>query len=110
MSWKKDIRNVIPVDALGVVFRIDLRWYGWKAKSWEQILSQYPYGLRYVEDDTARRISEATGCRAPYVRADWFAYAASRPPLYNVLLNLPETDRALERLLGLKFRTLGYRR
>ena len=100
MSWKKDIRNVIPVDALGVVFRIDLRWYGWKAKSWEQILSQYPYGLRYVEDDTARRISEATGCRAPYVRADWFAYAASRPPLYNVLLNLPETDRALERLLG----------
>lgn len=33
------------------------------------------------------------------VRGDWFVAAASRPPLYHQVLQLPETDRELEKLL-----------
>jgi hypothetical protein len=35
----------------------------------------------------------------PYLRADWFVATASRPPLYHDLLQLPVSDRGLERLL-----------
>jgi tetratricopeptide (TPR) repeat protein len=34
-----------------------------------------------------------------YVRADWFVFAASRPPLYHDVLQLPKTDVELERAL-----------
>src|SRR5436309_7964930 len=33
------------------------------------------------------------------LRADWFVAAASRPPFYHDFLQLPTTDRSLERLL-----------
>src|SRR5205085_6397614 len=46
-----------------------------------------------------RACAEATGCRLPYVRADWLVAAASRPPLYHDLLRLPETEAGLQRLL-----------
>jgi tetratricopeptide (TPR) repeat protein len=35
----------------------------------------------------------------PWVRGDWFVAAASRPPLYHDVLQLPTTERELERLL-----------
>src|SRR5205823_1082367 len=41
----------------------------------------------------------ATGCRLPYVRADWFVAAASRPPLYHDVLRLPAAEPELQRLL-----------
>ena len=40
-----------------------------------------------------------TGTEVPALRADWFVANASRPPLYHDLLQLPTSDRALERLL-----------
>ena len=33
----------------------------------------------------------------PYARADWFAFTASRPPLYNALLRLPRSFQTLAR-------------
>jgi hypothetical protein len=42
---------------------------------------------------------ETTGSRLPYVRGDWFVFAASRPPLYHDVLQLPLTDRELEKTL-----------
>ena len=35
-------------------------------------------------------------CNVPFVHVDWFLATASLPPLYNDILGLPETDRALE--------------
>ena len=40
-----------------------------------------------------------TGSRLPYLRADWFVAAAANPPLYHDLLQLPQTDRELEKEL-----------
>src|SRR5262249_26613617 len=47
----------------------------------------------------ARFCYAQTDCTVPCVRADWFVFAASRPPLYHALLKLPETDRELENKL-----------
>ncbi|MCC6417482.1 MAG: WD40 repeat domain-containing protein, partial [Gemmataceae bacterium] len=47
----------------------------------------------------ARAIALAAGTDLAYLRADWFVATASRPPLYHDLLQLPTTERGLERLL-----------
>ena len=93
------------VDPDGTVLRIDLRDYGWKAgKQWLEVARVYPYGLE-VAGDAYRRITEE-GVDFPYVRADWFVYSASRPPLYHKLVTfpdqvgMPETQSVLERLLA----------
>ena len=39
-------------------------------------------------------------CEVPFVHVDWFLATASLPPLYHDILDLPETDRELERQLG----------
>jgi hypothetical protein len=42
-----------------------------------------------------------TETTVPFVRADWFAFVASQPPLYYDILGLPETKPELERALGI---------
>ena len=58
-------------------------------------LSLSPADERRIE--SAGPISPAA--KLPRVRADWFVATASRPPFYHDLLQLPSTDRALERQL-----------
>jgi hypothetical protein len=45
-------------------------------------------------------LQSATGTALPYLRADWFAFTASRPPLYNKLLTIPQSFQALAREEG----------
>jgi WD40 repeat protein len=98
LSWHPRIVTPTPVDAAGVVLRIDLRDLMWDAALWNRLLAEYPYG---VTDGRAasRAVTAATGTRVPVVRADWFIAAASRPPLYSDLLQLPTSLAELERLL-----------
>ena len=42
---------------------------------------------------------KATGTLVPYIRADWFVFKASVPPLYHDILEMPTTDRELEERL-----------
>ena len=49
-----------------------------------------------------------TGTVVPVIRADWFVFAATQPPLYERLLatagfpgGLPNTDGKLEQQLGI---------
>ena len=71
----------------------------WNAKIWERILEAYPYGLR-VECRSTQLCSDCTESPLPYVRGDWFVAAASRPPLYHDVLQIPGTDAELEKLLA----------
>lgn len=96
------------VDANGLVLAIDLRKYGWqRGNRWtvlvaslpEHKIGGYPYGLARSSEE-ARRVYELTRCELPYVRADWFIYHASRPPLYHDLLGLPGNQKTLEADLG----------
>ena len=51
------------------------------------MLKIYPYNLQ-PDIKLTSIFKDATGTQLPYVRADWFAFYASRPPLYNSLLKL----------------------
>lgn len=98
LSWHP--RSALPkaIDPAGAVYRIDLRDYLWNDQTWTRILAAYPHYLPQ-KGSAMKAIVSATGTSLPYVRADWFVANASRPPLYHDLLQLPVTDRDLERLL-----------
>lgn len=97
LSWHKEITRPITIDPSRTLFRIDLRDYNWTSESWDLLLSGYPYAIR---SDEANVISRISGANAPYIRADWFVFSASVPPLYHDLLALPRSSADIERLLG----------
>jgi hypothetical protein len=98
LSWGKRIAKPIPVDPSKTILRIDLRDLGWDEATWERILAANPYRVLY-DSNAARAIQRPTGSRLPFVRADWFVDAASRPPLYHDILALPQTLPELEKQL-----------
>jgi tetratricopeptide (TPR) repeat protein len=98
LSWTSDIAVPQAIDPARTIFRIDLRRYRWSADTWKEILDLYPYGVVYPTK-RARAVAAATDCEMSYVRADWFVFAAARPPLYHSILHLPRTDRELEQEL-----------
>ncbi|NNJ26864.1 c-type cytochrome domain-containing protein [Alienimonas chondri] len=99
-----------PADAprSGTLFRVDLRKVGWDAQDWRRILGEYPYGVRWTDSALSLlqskidRLSGRAFMGIPYVRIDWFASVASRPPLYHHLLDLPETTAALHQELNVR--------
>jgi WD40 repeat protein len=98
LSWHPKIRNPEPIDPHGTVFRIDLRWYMWDATIWNRMLQDYPYGI--LDDGvTSRVIAVFTASKVPVLRGDWFVATASRPQLYQDILQLPGNLVELERQL-----------
>ena len=106
LSWGFEIRNLKPIDAAETIFYIDLRDYEWDIRdAWTQIEAVYPYSIDF--DATKRpflskrltNLRQEMSCEVPYVYVDWFLATAVLPPLYHDILDLPETDRELERML-----------
>lgn len=106
LTWESTLVQPRAVDAERTLFAIDLRTLGWDSRDWDALLEHYPYGLRYDRspDDSvaqlAGEVRQLCGSPIPHLRGDWFAVAATRPPLYHRLLDLPLTDRELEQQLG----------
>lgn len=98
LSWHPRLATPQAVDPGKTLFRIDIRDLKWNARLWDRVLALYPYRLPITNSDT-KAIATMTGSELPFVRADWFLATASRPPLYHDLLQLPGTDRQLERQL-----------
>ncbi len=104
LSWGFDIYNPQPIDAAQTVFYIDLRDYEWDLRdAWTQIENAYPYSIAFDEQTQAglhtklTALRETTQTQVPYVYVDWFLATAVLPPLYHDILDLPGTDRELER-------------
>lgn len=103
----------VAVDPNQVVFNIDLRTVGWlDPTQFLQVLQEYPFAIEHNDpaiNDLAENVNERLGGgnklrnRVPYVRADWFVAKATRPPLYNTLLVLPDTEAKLQTELGIQF-------
>ena len=107
LSWGADIVNPEPINAEQTLFYIDLRNYEWDIRnSWTHIEKRYPYNIKYEGAgqtdvrDLFLNLQSEMRCEVPYVYMDWFIGKASEPPLYNEILALPDTDTALETLLG----------
>jgi WD40 repeat protein len=98
LSWNTNLILPEPLDPARTVFRIDIRDLHWSSATWEEIERANPYFLALNTPD-ARACCEATQAAMPYVRVDWFVFAASKPPLYHAVLSLPATDRELETVL-----------
>jgi hypothetical protein len=98
LSWNTSI--VIPrhLDPEKTIFSIDMRDLSWTSSMWEQIEASSPYFLP-VNSGDLDLACEATQSKLPCVRVDWFVFAASKPPLYHVMLGLPESAAELESLL-----------
>lgn len=104
LSWGREIKAPQPIDSAKTILRIDLRHYKWNEnEAWTRIISADPYRVTYSQDAAAKCYS-LTKCELPHVRADWFVFAASRPPLYNLILDLPATP---EQMLSFEKTRLG---
>ena len=109
LSWRPKIINPQPIDQGETIFYIDLRDYEWdiRDETWTQIEAQYPYSIDFDAETEAglheklMNLQQETECQVPFVHIDWFLATASLPPLYHEILGLPETDRELERRLGI---------
>ncbi|MDE0323459.1 MAG: leucine-rich repeat domain-containing protein [Candidatus Poribacteria bacterium] len=108
LSWSFDIIKPMPIDAAETIFYVDLRDYKWdQSEAWMQIEEVYPYLIEFDAKLQAglygkqENLRDEMECEVPFVHVDWFLANASLPPLYHDILDLPETDRELERELGI---------
>ena len=108
LSWGRKVVKPQPIDAEQTLFYIDLRDYEWdiRNEAWTQIEQAYPYKMTFdAPTQTHLReklttLQQNMNCGVPFVHVDWFLATASLPPLYNHILDLPETDRELETILN----------
>ena len=98
LSWNTELLVPKTIDPAKTIWRIDIRQVNWSGEVWEQIEEANPYFLDLATRD-ALACYEATQCKMPLVRIDWFVFAASKPPLYHAILGVPATDRELEETL-----------
>ena len=104
LSWGREVIKPQPIDPEETIFYIDLRDYEWEigTNRWTLIEQVYPYRIAFdAPTETSLReklanLREAMECEVPFVHVDWFIASTSLPPLYHDILDLPETDRALE--------------
>ena len=108
LSWGFTIIKPEPIDPQRTIFYIDLRDYEWDLRAaWTQIEGAYPYRIDFDATTHASLerklvgLQQGTASEVPFVQADWFLATASLPPLYHDILALPETERELERELGI---------
>jgi mono/diheme cytochrome c family protein len=88
LSWHPRLTLPQAIDPAQMIYRIDLRDYRWTSRMWDRIAAASPY-----------RDIDRPGTTSPWLRGDWFVATASRPPFYHDFLQIPGTDRALERQL-----------
>jgi mono/diheme cytochrome c family protein len=94
LSRRSTVVKLETVDADQTIIRFNIADLGWDAADWEHVLTFYPYGVEY-ETHLFSTLASATGTKLPFIRADWFAFNASKPPLYDRLLKLPTDFHAL---------------
>ncbi|NNE25161.1 MAG: DUF4384 domain-containing protein [Rhizobiales bacterium] len=85
-------------DEAKTILRINLLDVGWTSNDWEKLASTYPYA---VKPDMRRFdfVSSQMSTKVPFLRGDWLAFTASRPPVYHDLLRLPATYGELQKNL-----------
>jgi hypothetical protein len=100
LSRRGAIAEMPTIDPAGSIFRINLVDLGWNAQVWDQLTSFYPYCLT---SDVAshQALYQQLRTEAPVVRGDWLLATATKSPLYDILLDLPNTVDQLAARLGI---------
>jgi hypothetical protein len=100
LSLESGIVVPIAIDEEKTVFRVDITDLGWDAELWRVIEEANPYFIEY-DTPIMQFLQAETRTTVPFVRADWFTFVASQPPLYHDILGLPDNTPELERKLGI---------
>jgi hypothetical protein len=100
LSRRGAIADLPTIDSRHSIFRIDLAALGWNAALWDTLTSFYPY---CIQSDIAAHeaLYAQLGTEAPVVRGDWFLATATTAPLYDILVDLPNTVDQLATRLGI---------
>lgn len=111
-SFSRQQRVVPPkdVDVERLIYRLDLRDYGWATPievegreyrdGWDAIVAHAEQAVE-LEGEDADALKEATGAAVPFLLSHVFVDTAARGDVYYGLLRLPPTLTALEAELGL---------
>jgi len=86
------------VDEAKTILAFNLDDLQWSQEDWNRLIAGYPYGVR-PNSTLYDTVVGQTETPLPWLRADWFAYSASRAPLYYELLKLPVSYTELEKQL-----------
>jgi hypothetical protein len=100
LSQNSDVVTLQTIDEAGTILRFNLEDVRWEAADWEKVVAAYPYAVK-PDVKSYDFVTTQLSTKVPYVRGDWFAFTASRPPLYYDLLKMPATFQELEAKLGL---------
>ena len=105
LSWKEEIYLATPIDPHRTVLRIDLGAIGLSPALWKRIALSYPYRVDRT-GSTLETLTRSTGT-LPVMRADYFAFICSQPPIYHEAMRLPGETHALDADLELEKNRLG---
>jgi serine/threonine-protein kinase len=128
ISTEPQVRQPKPIDSRGLIYRVDIRDYGWDravtvqpgdtkivggvatnvdpsaplpfTDGWEAILNfSQPYAVEFTGDD-ADQLKQQTNTLVPYLQADAFIAASTTQNLYYALTDAPGFLPALFDQLG----------
>jgi hypothetical protein len=99
LSRNSDVVKLETVDEAKTIIRFNLDDLEWDAENWEALARIYPYGAKPINSQFGV-LQASLHTAIPFVRGDWFAFFASRPPVYEQLLGLPDTFAALQADFG----------
>jgi hypothetical protein len=96
LSREPDVLKMRTIDQEQTIIAFNLDDLGWTEADWNKIISAYPYAMK-PDTTVYQTVATVTNTPLAWVRGDWFAFTASRPPLYYDLLKLPATFAELEK-------------
>lgn len=99
LSRESEPLRMRALDDHKTIIAFNLDDLGWDAKDWDRLIAGYPYGIK-PETKLYDSVAQQTNTPLPWLRGDYFANRASRPPLYYDLLRLPQSFAELERAVG----------
>lgn len=104
LSKNPDVVRLNAIDEGKTIVKVNLEELNWTPEDWEKLVSAYPYA---VDPDVKLNdfVKQATDTNLAYIRADWMAFAASRPPLYHTILKLPTTFDGLQKEVKLDIKS-----
>ena len=96
LSRNSDVLKMRTIDPEKTIIAFNLDDLDWTADDWNRIIGSYPYAMK-PDVTVYDTVASVTDTPLAWLRGDWFAFTASRPPLYYDLLKLPQSFAELEK-------------
>ena len=104
LGRSSDVVKLETIDPEGTILRFNLIDLGWSTADWDSVIAVYPYNVQ-PDSEFSRTLATSTKTPMSYVRADWFTFTASQPPLYDDLLKLGATFQQFSKDQGIDLTT-----